>query len=462
MAATLDVARAGIQDGSIYDDPPSTAGFDEFGTALGSKGGGISSLTELVASAWNSTVSNLSTALSVTSTQVKVIELEAKSQGREPTEEELDEACGPLSFLTKLPNILDDALADIFGKFDEFASAIGETVGEFMGKLDALIADVAEAVDEIAEAAAQLVLDAFEAANAVALEAIEAIESAVNAVTGAINDAIQFATDAFNSAVDKLLAFADTLNFASLFSLDCQEEALDAAVDKEKIADADEVQRVIAPEVVATTDETVTSETLPVPQTTFETAATPIPRAEIDSFIGSYRITARDLRDAKARTTPRARRGEIDFLERVNENTLQELRIVALSAGVDINTLAIYGRNFDQTLAARDKPTGQDAAKPKTETTGQSAQKEIDSIKADIARYNRLNQEQIREINRQKISIFRSGPEFAAEVQATDRKTSEVKVLGSAINLRIAKASPEVKKGVGISRVDAVKTGLFN
>jgi hypothetical protein len=111
MAATLDVARVAIQDGSAFKPPPAVDDFDEFGEALGSKGGGISSLTESVTSAWNSTVSNLSTAFSVTSTQVKVIEIEAKSQGREATDEELDEACGPLSFLTKLPEVKFSVLA---------------------------------------------------------------------------------------------------------------------------------------------------------------------------------------------------------------------------------------------------------------------------------------------------------------------------------------------------------------
>lgn len=461
MASTLDVARAGVQgvqDGSIYNDPPSTEGFDEFGTALGSKGGGIASLTGLVASAWNSTVSNLSTALSVTSTQVKVIELEAKAQGREATDEEIDEACGPLSFLKKLPNILDDALADIFGKFNEFASAIGETVGEFMGKLDELIADVANAVGEVAEAAAKVVLEAFEAANAVALEAIEAIESAVNAVTGAINDAIQFATDAFNFAVDKLLAFADTLNFASLFSLDCQEEALEAAVDKEKIADADEVQRVIAPEVVATTDETITSDTLPVPQTTFETAATPIPRAEIDSFIGSYRITARDLRDAILRTDPRARRGEIAFLDRVNQNTLQELATVALSAGIDINTLAIYGRNFDQPKDASTPSTGGDAVNVQTTSTARSSQKEIDLIKADIARYDRLNEEQAKE-GRSLRGFF--GGATLERVAANLDKRKAAQDVAREIRDKLRTASPEVRNALPPQPIGPIKPGYL-
>lgn len=445
MASTLDVARAGVQDGSIYNDPPSTEGFDEFGAALGSKGGGISGLASAVASAWNSTVSNLSTALSVTSTQVKVIELEAKSQGREATDEEIDEACGPLSFLKKLPNILDDALADIFGKFNEFASVIGETVGEFMGKLDELIADVANAVDEVAEAAAQLALEAFEAVNAVAIQAIEAIESVVNAVTGAINDAIQFATDAFNSAVDKLLAFADTLNFASLFSLDCQEEALEAAVDKEKIADADEVDRVVGPTIVEGTESPISSTTLAEPQTAFAQVQTSVPPS-LDQLIENFRSAARkavlagqELSLAFIQKRPSTVSiAERDALNAAADQEKNKLFLEAANQGVPANDLPIYGTEFNLTargFVAAQQPV---AASSKVQQT-------INELAPVKSRYDAVNQEQGQLAVRLKFDLLPSTPD---NIKLFNEKNAEAKSLRQQLVSKIDALSPKDQQAV--------------
>jgi hypothetical protein len=423
MPATLDAGRAAIQSGEAFKPPPAVDDFDEFGEALGSKGGGLSSLSASVKSAWGSATRNLGTFLNVAETQVKVIELEAKSQGREPTEEELEEACGPLSFLTKIPNILGDALSDIFGKFNDFVSAIGETVGEFMGKLDALIADVANAIDEVAQAAAQVVLDAFEAANAVALQAIEAIESVVNTVATAVNDAIQFATDAFNKAVDKLLAFADGLNFASLFSLECQKEALEEAVDKEKIADPPEVQRVIAPTVVNETDNTKTAESLSVPQTVFAPAESKAPPPSLDILITRYQTAARAykasideagtaIREGRRPNITRTQQQDLDSAQR---EALQNLREAAVAQRIDLDSLSIYGPNFDSKRVWQEQTVGRDKNGDEIVTrrgsyTDTKPNANLEDLErryvAAVREFNRADDAQIREKNRRVYNIF--------------------------------------------------------
>jgi hypothetical protein len=287
MPATLDAARVAIQSGEAYKTPPGVSDLSDIGSAMGSKGTGAVATASLVEGAWDTSTKNLSTTFSVTSTQVKVIEQEAKAQGREATEEELEEACGPLSFLTKIPNLLGDAISSIYGKFNEFFSAFGEAVGDFMKKFDQLVADVANAVDEVAKSIAEAALAAFEFVNQAALAAVDAIASTINTVAGAINDAIQFATNAFNAAVDKLLAWADSLNFGSLFSLNCQKEALEEGVDTEKIADSAEVSRVVSPtekgRTLEPTDrpkDQVAPESVKQPQTAFASPTSSTPDLE--------------------------------------------------------------------------------------------------------------------------------------------------------------------------------------
>jgi hypothetical protein len=474
MAATIDVARSFIQSGECFNPPPDVGEFDDIGAQLGSKGTGAQSMVSTITETWSSACSNLSATLSVTEMQKSIIESEAKAQGREATPEEIDEACGPLSFLTKVPTILDEALTDIFGKFDEFATSFGETVGEFMAKFDQLVADVVGAVDEVAQAIAQAALDAFELANKAALEAIEAIESVVNSVVGAVDEAIAFATNAFNSAVAKLSAWADTLNFASIFGLDCQDEALAAATDPNKIADAAEVNRVLSPPVVDGTDPSVTDPTLSTPQTTFAPAPSTTFPPDIDQLIKKYQTAARNWKKAddeikfapdqgrRSAFTP-AQRKELDT---IRQTTLQELRIAALAQGIDLNSLPIYGSNFDQirvqissTASGRTEYTKTDGIDPKL-------QEEINEIKRDLALYNRLNDEQFREIRNQKgrILIGDTGGDFGGEVRATNRKKKEAEELKISIEERINKSRPgrdteTVKKAVG--PVKSIRTGLF-
>jgi cob(I)alamin adenosyltransferase len=451
MSATLDAGRAAIQSGEAFKPPPAADDFDEFGEALGSKGGGLSGLSASIKSAWGSATRNLGTYLSVAESQTKVIELEAKSKGRAPTEEELEEACGPLSFLTKIPNILGDALSDIFGKFDEFASAIGETVSEFMGKLDSLIDDVANAIDEVAQEIAQAALDAFEAVNAVALQAIEAIESVVNTVTGAINDAIQFATDAFNSAVDKLLAFADGLNFASLFGLECQKEALEEAVDKEKIADTAEVNRVVGPTIVEGTESPISSTTLAEPQTEFAQVQTSVPPS-LNQLIENFRSAARkavlagqEVAIAFVQKRPSTVSiAERDALNLAAEQERNKLLLEAANQGVPANDLPIYGPEFN--LTAR----GIEAAQQPVAVSSKS-QQTIDELAPVKSRYDAANQDQLQLAIKLKFDILPSTPD---NIRLFNEKNAEAKSLRQQLVSKIDSLSPKdqqaVAKEIGI------------
>jgi hypothetical protein len=460
MANLVD-SIAEINGGGAFKGPPAgVSDLDDIG--LDSATNAASSITD----SWGSATGNLSTAITVSKSQVNLIELKAKSEGREPTDEELDEACGPLSFLAKAGNELTEALGGIFDSVNEFASDFGVAIGTFAAQLNQLISDVVNAVDEIAEAAAQLVLDAFETVNSVAIQALEAIEGAINSAVGFVNDAIAEADRLLNKAIDELLAFADSLNFASLFNLDCQEEALENAVDTDKIADADEIDRVIAPRVVVSTDETITSETLSKEPFNLSAAGAPTPPPELNDLIQRARTTGRAL-IAGVDRRPSISRSERDRLSNDYRNALRELQTAALAQGIDFNDLPIFGPNLDQPNTSRPQPRGTDAARSQTTPTGgdisQRLQQEIDSIKRDLALYNRLNDEQFREIRSQKLSILNpfAPPLTGPIVQATDQKTRDAENLRNKILEDINKSSnPDVvRKAVG--PVEEIRSGYF-
>jgi hypothetical protein len=351
MAAILSDSIKAVQDGSAYKPPP---GVDDLASiGLPSADAAASSIT----ASWGEATDDLSKTLSVTSTQVKVIELKAKSEGREPTEAELDEACGPLSFLTAVPKALNEALGGILESVNQFASDFGESIGAFAARLNQLTEDLANAI----ESGIQELIDAAETAlgavNQAAIQALNAVENAINVAVGFVNTALAQAEQLLNTAIDELLGFAKSLNFASLFSLDCQEEALENAVEPEKVADAEEIDRVTAPVEVDSTDETITSETLPVPQTTFTPAAAPAPPPDIDALVASYQRAARALKAAEEATRAAAisagtvpfpfTRAQVAELRQTEFSTLQELRRSALSEGLLLDSLPIYGPNFD-------------------------------------------------------------------------------------------------------------------
>ena len=469
MAADFIAGRIAVENKTCFNPAPATDEFGSIAGELGSKGSGAAGVASTVPAAWSGACDNLSTTLSVTQSQVKVIELDAKSQGREPTDEELDEACGPLSFLTKLPGLLDEALSDIFGKFNEFATSFGETVGQFMAKFDKLVADVLGAVDEVAQAIAQAALDAFELVNKVALEAIEAIESVVNTVATAINDAINFATDAFNKAIDKLLAFADSINFASIFGLDCQTEALENAVDTDKIADADEIDRVIAPRVVVSTDETITSETLSKEPFNLSAAGAPGASPELEELIDRYRTDARALKsanddiataNAEGRAPPFTRT-QLNDLERKRDSSLQNLRVAALADGKNISTLPIYGRNYDSPIPAAGTTTrAQNAstARPtvgddyeKAESREAKIQKLIQDLKNQVAEFNRINEATFAIIRTSRTSREPITRDVAEAINRAIRQNEEVRAgILRNLNSLPPDIGPRVRREVGL------------
>jgi hypothetical protein len=262
MSVPLASGIDAIKSGEAFKAAPSMSELGDIGLAA------ATSAVDQITQTWSALTNNLSTTLSVTSSQVKVIELKAKSEGREPTPEELDEACGPLSFLAKAKTELEEALSGIFGQVESFASEFGQTIASFANDLNTLVDEVANAVDEVAQEIAQAALDAFEAVNAVAMEALAAVEGAINSAVGFVNDAVAEAEALLNSAIDEMLAFADSLNFASLFSLDCQKEAVANAVDSEKVADAAEVDRVIAPTPTTSSNTGVELPNEPTPPST--------------------------------------------------------------------------------------------------------------------------------------------------------------------------------------------------
>jgi len=351
--AILKESIAAVQDGSAYKPPPSVDGL----TGIGLES--ATTAAEAITQTWSTATSNLSKTLSVTSSQVKVIELEAKSEGRQPTEEELDEACGPLSFLVSVPKALNEALGDIYGKVDEFATSFGQTIGEFASDLNQLIDDVANAIDETAEELAQEALELFETANSLAISALNTVENAINSAVGFVNDAIVEAERLLDAAVEKLLGFARSLNFASLFSLDCQKEAVENGVDSEKVADAAEVERVVAPTVVNDSDNEIASETLSTPQTTFAPAVEPrtIPPGDLELLTQRYLDAAaladelsREVFDPAFTSRPAAEIEEVnrryEAAQDARDQAQAEMISIAQRSGVPVESLPVYKSSY--------------------------------------------------------------------------------------------------------------------
>lgn len=455
MANLVD-SIAEINGGGAFKGPPAgVSDLDDIG--LDSATNAASSITD----SWGSATGNLSTAITVSKSQVNLIELKAKSEGREPTDEELDEACGPLSFLAKAGNELTEALGGIFDSVNKFASDFGVAIGTFAAQLNQLISDVVNEVDEIAEAIAKEALELFEAVNSVAIQALEKIEGAINTAVGFVNNAIAEAERLLNKAIDELLAFADSLNFASLFNLDCQEEALENAVDTDKIADADEIDRVIAPRVVVSTDETITSETLSKEPFNLSAAGALRASPELEELIDRYRTAARALNAGRLRI-PIINRTERLALLKASNDAFQDLRVGALAEGKNVSDLPVWGENFDEPLPPSSVPRGIDAANPNSTPTGgdskQQLEQEIAEIRKEIEQYNRLNDEQYSLIVDQTINTSKYTP---AENRAADRLRKDVRRFRGNIESRIDSSpnSDVIRRAVG--RIRSVKEGVF-
>jgi len=469
MSVTLADGLKNIDDGSAFKDPPSSVnGLTNYGLPT------ADAAAEGIKQSWDASAKNLSTAVTVSKSNVTLIGIKAKSEGREPTTEELDEACGPLDFLAKAGSDLDEALGGIFTDIGKFASDFGEDIGEFAGKLNKLISDVANAVDEITEQIAKAALELFESVNAVAIQALETIEGAINDVVGFVNDAIAKAEAALDKAINDLLAFADGLTFASIFNLDCQEEAVENAVDSEKVADADEINRVIAPETISGTNDSLTSETLPKPQTEFAQSQTSVP-LELNSLIADYRTKIKAFTSATGVDVATAQ-----GLSLAASQAKTNLLIEAANQGVEAKDLPIYGPNYDQLGEVKVIAVGRDrngdeivteriTAKgdPVTEELagGESArlQRDINEIKQDIALYNQLNNEQFQEIRSQKLSILNPfAPKLTgAEVQATNEKLRRARSLRIEIIGKLQNSEDRAAVEQAVGPLDPIREGYF-
>lgn len=403
------------------------------------------SAADTIAETWSAVTKNLSTTLSVTSSQVKVIELEAKSQGREPTEEELDEACGPLGVLVKVPNALSAALSDIFGQVNEFASDFGQTIASFANDLNTLINDVATAVDDVVRDIAQAALDVFNTVNSVAIQALTAVEGAINAVVGFVNDAVAEAERLLNLAIDKLLGFADSLVVSALYKLECQEVAVENGIDADKVADAAEVDRVVGPTIVEGTESPISSTTLAEPQTAFAQVQTSVPPS-LDQLIENFRSAARkavlagqELSLAFIQKRPSTVSiAERDALNAAADQEKNKLFLEAANQGVPANDLPIYGTEFNLTargFVAAQQPV---AASSKVQQT-------INELAPVKSRYDAVNQEQGQLAVRLKFDLLPSTPD---NIKLFNEKNAEAKSLRQQLVSKIDALSPKDQQAV--------------
>jgi hypothetical protein len=226
MSVTLASGVNSISTGAAFYPQP--ASIDLLANCGFSK---MQSVGSMIDGAFASAKDNLSTVLSISQTQVKVITLKAKSEGREPTPEELAAACDPFSLLKDINTSINDKINGVLDDLNTELEAFNTELERLMKLGD------------------QFLIDQFKALNAELDAALTAVENKLDELVGAVDSAIATAEKAIDDAIKELKAFADGLTFASLFNLDCQTDAKDAAVDSTKVADAAEVGRVVGPTV---------------------------------------------------------------------------------------------------------------------------------------------------------------------------------------------------------------------
>jgi phage-related protein len=208
---------------------------------------------------------NFALTCTVTSSAADLANKKSLEETGEPADPK--ESCGPLAIFEEGPALLKEKLDEILGGISEFASdfgagvsefaddalaaakAVGEKISEYAAELQELISNVTNAVSEAAQELAQEALDAFNAANAAVSEAFDAVTSKINELvtdlTDSVNALVEKAQEAFDDAVAELKAFADSIQFSSLFNTECLAEVKDKVLDTEKLASTDTLEKAI-------------------------------------------------------------------------------------------------------------------------------------------------------------------------------------------------------------------------
>lgn len=177
------------------------------------------------------------------------------------------ESCGPLAIFEEGPALLKEKLGEILKGISDFSSdfgagvsefagnaleaakAVGAKISEYQSQLTGLISNVTSAVGEAAQEAAQAALAAFNSANAAVSAAYQAVSSKVSELaadlTSSVNALVEKAQAAFDGAITELKAFADSIQFSSLFNTECLADVKGKVLNSEKLASVDTLEKAI-------------------------------------------------------------------------------------------------------------------------------------------------------------------------------------------------------------------------
>lgn len=179
-------------------------------------------------------------------------------EGRSATEEELEEACAPLSIFEKGPALLKELIGNIYDGIGGFAKELGASISGFVSdaqglaksaaskfteissKVAGFVSDIATAVTEEARALAQAAYDAFKSANSAIMDAVDKMTAKINEVAGELTSKVTALVDtakaALGNAVGAIKDWISSIDFSIGGGSPCAKNAKEIAIDTSKLA----------------------------------------------------------------------------------------------------------------------------------------------------------------------------------------------------------------------------------
>lgn len=424
--ATVIASSNAFQVGTVYKDPD-VALVDLTASAENAPGPIASAMTAAAAavkSVFTTQQKKIATLTTVAEMQTATTKAKAQSEGREATEEELEESCGPLAFLTDGFKILEEGLGKIYDGIGEFATALGIAVEGFLGSAVDLVNEVFDKISGIAGDIAQAINDGLTAVaealqNSPLGQLYQSISDKVSelttSLTNTINELAASALAAFDSALEKIEAFVDSISLSNLFSTGCANEAKEAALNTDQLSSEGEVQTALAAPAAQqskSVDPKATEAPAPFVERAQEIPKAFEPTPTLQVAINKYREAqlARDATIEEARgliSSGNRNQAQIADLKKRQAdanfraaNAKGDLEDAAKFAGVRLGSLPIHGPSYNQPLG----PTTYDP-----EVVARADAAVADQEKRYIAavrEFDRANAAQIKEKNRVVYNVF--------------------------------------------------------
>jgi hypothetical protein len=422
MATIMESSNA-FEVGTVYKDPD-VALVDltaSDGASIPGIGSMLTGAAAAVKSVFTTEQKKIATLTTVAEMQTATAKTKAKSEGREATEAELEESCGPLAFLTDGFKILEEGLGNLWDGIGEFATDLGIAVEGFLGSAVDLANEVFASISGIANDIAEAIADGFtEVADALKASPLGQIYQSISdtvgelteSLTSTINDLAASASAAFDSALAKIEAFVDSISLSNLFSTDCATEAKEEALNTDQLSSQAEVESAFASNETKSVDPKATEAPAPFAERAEEVPKAVEPTPTLQVAINKYREAqlARDATIQEARTLIggrgssaqiadlKKRQGDANYRAGLAKSDLED---AAKFAGTRLGSLPIYGPSYNQPLG----PTTYD---PEVVARANAAvEDQTKRYVAAVREFDQANAAQLKEKNKQVYNVFK-------------------------------------------------------